>query len=178
MDDVWFKNCNCSNFNSNKNIMKNLKKLLWVLLPVLTLSVVLSCSNDDDDYDDANENSKNIKFTVTATDVEDQDYVSFVFVGADLNNSNTVWKVNGVTKNNETAISLGKNDFLGSTKTYVIESTTPLRLVTTSSQCLNPGADNPPFKVSFKAEVNGKVVTNDENFTVTSTSDYSHKYDY
>lgn len=159
--------------------MKNLKKLLWVLLPVLTLSLVSSCSGDDDDYDGtADPEGKNIKFTITANDVEDQDYVSFVFVGADYNNSNTVWKVNGVTKNNETAISLGKNDFLGSTKTYVIESTAPLRLATTSSQCLNPGANNPAFKVSFKAEVNGKVVTNDENFTVTSTSDYSHKYDY
>lgn len=159
--------------------MKNLKKLLLVLLPILTLSLVFSCSNDDDDYDDTiDQDRKNMKFTVTVDGVDEQDYVSFVFVGADLNNSNTVWKVNGATQNNETAISLDKNDFIGSTKTYVIESTTPLRLVTTSSQCLNPGANNPSFKVSFKAEVNGKVVTNDENFTVTSTSDYTHKYDY
>lgn len=158
--------------------MKNLKKLLLVLLPVLILSLVFSCSNDDDDYDDGDQNKKNMKFTVTVDGVEEQDYVSFIFVGADQNNSNTVWKINGVTQNNETAISLGENDFLGGTKTYVIESTTPLRLATTSMQCLNPGADNPSFKVSFKAEVNGKVVTNDENFTVTSTSDYTHKYDY
>ena len=160
--------------------MKNFKKLLLVFLPILTLSLVFSCSNDDDDdYDNGNDQeNKNIKFTVTVNDVEEQDYVSFVFVGSDYDNSKTVWKINGVTQNNENAISLDKNDFLGSTKTYVIESTKPLRLITTSSQCLNPGANNPSFKVSFKAEVNGKVVTNDENFTVTSTSDYSHKYDY
>lgn len=157
--------------------MKNLKKLLYTILPLLMLTVLFSCKKNDDGSP-ANPDLKNMKFTVTVDGVEDQDYVSFVFVGADANNANTVWKVNGVTKNNETAISLGENDFMGGTKTYVIESTTPLRLVATSQQCLNPGANNPPFKISFKAEVNGKVVTNDENFVVTSTTDYTHKYDY
>lgn len=157
--------------------MKIFKKVLFAILPLLTLTVLSSCKKDSNDTPGDSEN-KNFKFTVTVDGVEDQDYVSFVFVGATLDNAKTIWKVNGVAKNNETGISLGKNDFLGATKTYVIESTIPLRLVTTSQQCLNPGANNPPFKISFKAEVNGAVVTNDQNITVTSTADYTHKYDY
>ncbi|RYD75698.1 MAG: hypothetical protein EOP55_12980 [Sphingobacteriales bacterium] len=157
--------------------MKNLKKVLFTILPLLTLTILFSCKKESNEMPTDTEN-KNFKFTVTVDGVEEQDYVSFVFVGGSLDNAKTIWKVNGVTKNNETAISLGKNDFLGATKTYVIESTIPLRLVTTSQQCLNPGATNPSFKVSYKAEVNGQVVTNDQNFTVTSTTDYTHKYDY
>jgi len=159
------------------SFMKNLKKVLFSILPVLMLTMVVSCKKDSNETPGDSEN-KNIKFTVTVDGAEEQDYVSFVFVGASSNNSNTIWKVNGVTRNNETAISLGENDFLGGTKTYVIESTTPLRLVTTSQQCLNPGATNPSFKVSFKTEVNGVVVTDDKDFVVTATSDYTHKYDY
>lgn len=157
--------------------MTNLKKVIFTILPVLMLTLLFSCKKDNDGSP-SNSESKNFKFTVTAEGVGDQDYVSFVFVGATLDNANTIWKVNGVTRNNETAISLGKNDFMGATKTYVIESTTPLRLVTTSQQCLNPGANNPSFTVSFKAEVNGEVLTNDQNVVVTANSDYSHKYDY
>lgn len=157
--------------------MKNLKKLLCTILPLLMLTVLFSCKKDSDDSP-SNSDNKNLKFTVTVDGVDDQDYVSFVFVGASANNANTIWKVNGVTRNNETAISLGKNDFMSGTKTYVIESTTPLRLVTTSQQCLNPGTNNPSFKVSFKAEVNGKVTTNDDNVVVSSTADYTHRYEY
>ncbi|WP_316846054.1 hypothetical protein [Pedobacter psychrodurus] len=157
--------------------MKNFKKVIFTILPLLALTLLFSCKKDDPETPAGTE-GKNFKFTVTVNGVEDQDYVSFVFVGATLDNAKTIWKVNGVTKSNETAISLGKNDFIGATKTYIIESTTPLRLVTTSQQCLNPGATNPSYKVSFKAEVDGEVVTNDQNFNVTYTTDYTHKYDY
>lgn len=157
--------------------MKNFRKLLCTILPLLVLTLLFSCKKDSNETP-ADSDGKNFKFTITVDGAEEQDYVSFVFVGGSLDNSNTIWKVNGVTKNNETAITLGENDFIGGTKTYVIESTKPLRLVTTSMQCLNPGATNPSFKVSFKAELNGKVVTDDQNFTVTSTTDYTHKYDY
>ena len=149
----------------------------YSLFALIVLTLLFSCKKDDAGTP-TDTDGKNFKFTITVNGVEDQDYVSFVFVGATLDNAKTIWKVNGVTKSNETAISLGKNDFLGDTKTYIIESATPLRLVTTSQQCLNPGATNPSYKVSFKAEVNGEVVTNDQNFNVTSTTDYTHKYDY
>ncbi len=157
--------------------MKNFKKFLWVLLPVLTLGLVMSCSNDDDD-EFVDQNEKNYKFTITANNVDEQDYVSFVFVGSEVNNSNTIWKINGVTQDNETGISFGKNDFMSGTKTYVIESTKPLRLATAGIQCINPGANNPSFTVSYKAEVNDEVVRNDENVVVNSGSDYTHNFTY
>lgn len=159
------------------NIMKKLKKLFWILVPILTLSLVMSCSSDDDE-EIVDSNQKNFKFTITANNVDAQDYVSFVFVGSEVNNSNTIWKINGVTQDNETGVSFGKNDFMGSTKTYVIESTKPLRLVTSGIQCINPGANNPSFTFSYKAEVNGQVVKDDKDIVVSSTSDYSHNYTY
>ena len=157
--------------------MKNFRKLLWVLLPILTLSLVFSCSSDDDE-EIVEQNGKNYKFTVTANNVDEQDYLSFVFVGSDLNNSNTIWKINGVTQDNETGVSLGKNDFIGGTKTYVIESTKPLRLVTAGIQCINPGSNNASFTVSYKAEIDGEVVRNDQNIVVSSGSDYSHNFTF
>lgn len=160
-----------------KNIMKNFKKLLLVLLPILAITVIFSCSSDDDD-EMVGPNEKNFKFTVTANNVDEQDYLSFVFVGSDLNNSNTIWKINGVTQDNESGVSLGKNDFMGGTKTYVIESTKPLRLATTGIQCINPGSSNPSFTVSYKAEINGEVVKDDQNIVVKNGSDYTHNFTY
>lgn len=156
--------------------MQNLKKVIFPILSFLMIASLVSCKKDSDEV--PSDGSKNFKFTVTVDGVDDRDYISFVFVGGAADNSNTIWKVNGATRNNEMAISLDKNDFIGGTKTYVIESTKPLRLVTTGQQCLNPGSDNPPFTVNFKAEVNGEVVTNDQNVVVTSTADYTHDYRY
>ncbi|MNT59669.1 hypothetical protein D3C72_1972010 [compost metagenome] len=95
-----------------------------------------------------------------------------------MQQSTTIWKINGVAQNNETGVSLGKNDFMGTTKTYVIESTRPLRLVTSGIQCINPGANNPSFTVSYKAEVDGTVVRDDQNVVVESGSDYTHNFTF
>lgn len=158
--------------------MKKLRKLLIAFLPILCIAFVMSCSSDDDDDEMISQEGKNFKFTVTANNVGEQDYLSFVFVGSDMQQSTTIWKINGVTQNNETGVSLGKNDFMGTTKTYVIESTRPLRLVTSGIQCINPGANNPSFTVSYKAEVDGTVVRNDQNVVVGPGSDYSHNFTF
>ncbi|MNK79684.1 hypothetical protein D3C87_993540 [compost metagenome] len=157
--------------------MKKLRKLLIAFLPILCLAFVMSCSSDDDE-EMISQEGKNFKFTITANNVGEQDYLSFVFVGSDMQQSTTIWKINGVAQNNETGVSLGKNDFMGTTKTYVIESTRPLRLVTSGIQCINPGANNPSFTVSYKAEVDGTVVRDDQNVVVESGSDYTHNFTF
>lgn len=86
-----------------------------------------SCSSDDGGSTTVpGGEGKQVKLTITIDGATSEDYISFVSVGSALSNpsENTIWKVNGVTKTNEMAVSLGKNDFIGSTKTYVIESVT------------------------------------------------------
>ncbi|MCZ4243514.1 hypothetical protein [Pedobacter punctiformis] len=153
--------------------MKRFSKLLSLSL-ILFVTLLFSCKKDSNDSPGTT--GKNVKFTITVNGVSGaDDYASFVIVGADLKNTKTLWKVNGVTKNNETSVSLGEDDFTGSTKTYVVESVTPLDVVGTSIQCLN---FNGPYTISYKAEVNGKVITNDQNVTVDVNKDYTHRYDY
>lgn len=88
----------------------------------------------------------------------------------------TVWKVNGVVQNSENSVSLGKNNFSGTTKTYVIESIKPLSAISVGVQCLN--VENSPYKISYKAEINGEVKNDEKDFTVTQSTDFTHDYTY
>lgn len=152
--------------------MKNLKTPLMI---ALCASLFFSCSKKNETPQ--NSNGKNVKltFTVTGVNKAEVDAVSFIAVGVDNNNDKTVWKVNGVNKNNEQAISLDENSFTGNTKTYVLESITPLDVINVSIQCINFGTD---FKVSYKAEINGKVENSDQDVTVAENKDYTHTFSY
>lgn len=151
--------------------MKKISKLLSL---ALVLSLLFSCKKDSETT--PAKSGKTAKFTITANGVNaSDDYVSFVIVGGDTKGTKTIWKVNGVTRNNEAAISLGKDDFTGSTKTYVIETVLPVDIITASVQCINFNAS---YQISYKAEIDGKVVTNDEGVTVDVNKDYTHKFDY
>jgi hypothetical protein len=150
--------------------MKNISKLLSL---TIALALLFSCKKDSESTP---QSGRTAKFTITANGVNSSDdYVSFVIVGGDTKGTKTIWKVNGVTRNNEVAISLGEDDFTGSTKTYVIETVLPVDVITTSVQCINFNAS---YQISYKAEIDGKVITNDDGVTVDVNKDYTHKFDY
>jgi hypothetical protein len=151
--------------------MRKTSKLLSI---ALVLALLFSCKKDSETT--PVKNGKTAKFTITANGVNSSDdYVSFVIVGGDTKGTKTIWKVNGVTRNNEAAISLGKDDFTGSTKTYVIETILPVDVISASAQCINFNAS---YQISYKAEIDGKVVTNDDGITVDVNKDYTHQFDY
>lgn len=155
-----------------KSIFKNLATGICVVL----LTAFSSCSKDDDDTPSPSD-GRNAKFTVTVTDAPASAYISFAIVGLTGDpKESTVWKVNGVVQNNQNAVSLGKNEFSGTTKTYVIESVKPLQTVTVGTQCLN--VEDLPYKVSYKAEINGEVKTDQKDFTVTKNADFTKNYTY
>ena len=155
-----------------KSIFKNLATGICVVL----LTAFSSCSKDDDNTPSPSD-GRNAKFTVTVTDAPASAYISFVIVGLTKNpNDATVWKVNGVVQNNQNAVSLGKNEFSGSTKTYVIESVKPLQAITVGAQCLN--VENLPYKISYKAEINGEIKTDQKDFSVTKNADFTKDYTY
>lgn len=154
-----------------------LKSFIAAVTGVLFITCLSSCSKKDDDDSSPESGGRTAKFTVTVTGAPESAYVSFVVVGLTNNPSeSTVWKVNGVEKNNESAVSLGQNNFKGDTKTYVIESIKPLTAISVGVQCLSPA--NLPYKISYKAEINGKVKEDVKDFTVTKDADFTHDYTY
>ena len=126
-----------------KTNKKSMFKRMAVVLCTVLIGALSSCSSDDNGGTTTNPGGegKQIKLTITANGVLTDDYLSFVAVGGALSGANesTVWKVNGVTQTNEESVSLDKNDFAGTTKTYDIESVVPLRLAVVGMQFLANG---------------------------------------
>lgn len=162
--------------------LKTMKKAIFRnLLMAVTLigfvSALTSCGKKDSDENNPSTGGRNAKFTITVTGAPESAYLSFVMVGLTNNSADaTVWKVNGAVQNNQSSVSLGKNNFSGNTKTYVIESTKPLTNISAGIQCLSPG--NEAYKVSYKAEINGEVKEDIKDFTVTKTADLTKDYTF
>ena len=156
-----------------KSIFKNFIAAVTCAVLFTGFSSCSKKSNDDLSPSDG----RTAKFTVTVTGAPASAYISFVMVGLTTDPKEaTVWKVNGVVKNNESAVSLALNDFSGNTKTYVIESVKPLSTVSVGIQCLN--VENSSYNVSYKAEINGDVKNDERDFTVTKNTDFTHNYTY
>ncbi len=153
-----------------------LMKKSGVILFALTIGLFLSsCSKKNDSTANPNQ-GKTAKFTITVTGVNSKDVSIIGVTSAALNNSKSLWKINGVVQNDQTAVALSSLNFIGNTQTYIIESNTPLTgpiAVSVSCEYLNHN-----FTVSFKSEINGVVKENDQNVTVTSTSNYGHDFSY
>lgn len=153
------------------------KKLFAAIAFVVFVSGLTSCGKKDSDNTTPTSGNRTAKFTVTVTGAPESAYVSFVMVGLTNNPSEaTVWKVNGTVQNNQSTVSLGKNNFSGNTKTYVIESVKALSNISVGIQCLSPG--NEPYKVSYKAEINGELKEDVKDFTVNKTADLTRDYTY
>ncbi|WP_345949181.1 hypothetical protein ABDD95_20255 [Mucilaginibacter sp. PAMB04274] len=158
-----------------KTVFKN---LITAIACFMLLAGFSSCSKkDNDESSPSSPDGRTAKFTVTVTNAPESAYISFVMVGLTNNTTDaTVWKVNGVVQNNEKTVSLGKNNFSGNTKTYVIESIKPLSNISVGVQCLSPGTAS--YNISYKAEINGVVKADNKDVTVTANSDFTHDYTY
>lgn len=113
---------------------------------------------------------------MTLSGVESADFVSLVVVGAnnDASAGNTLWTINGQTMTGETGVSLGSNDFIGSTATYVVESINPLDFLKVGVQLVNFNGDLPYV---LKIEKNGKVEIN-ESGALLSGGDFTKDYTF
>ena len=158
-----------------KKIFKNFIGLCT--LAVVTSALFVNCSSSDDGNDPVipGIEGKNMKFTITIDNVTMDDYISFVVASSSFN-TNTIWKVNGTERSNENAISLTDENFSGSTKTYVIESTVGLPAASLGMQFIP--FTNKSITYSYKAEINGKIVKDEQNITITNPSSHSVNYTY
>lgn len=153
------------------------KKITFAFLSIIVFAGFLSCSKKSNDPVTPVTKGKTAKFTITVKGAPSSAYISFVMVGAAMDVSNsTVWKVNGVTQSNEQGVSLGLNQFSGNTQTYVVESVAPLQVISVGIQCLSPA--NVSYTISYKAEINGEVKSDNQNVAVTKTADFTHDYTY
>lgn len=169
----------CDSLNFKNIIMKKISTriALYGFLSLMTFgSVLTGCSKDDDLVEEAIGQGSHYKITVTLDNVNpDDDYVSVVVAGGTGGGKTDVWKVNGVAKTGESAIGLGDNDFAGATKTYVIETTEPIKAFTGGVQIINYGAS---LAVKYKIEKGNETVIN-ENITLTGDgSDFTKQYSF
>jgi len=161
------------NFMNMKKVNARIAK--WGAMSLLALGTLATSCSDDDKVEDG-DNGSNYKITVTLNDVNpDEDFVSVAVSGGTLAGKTDVWKVNGVAKTGESAIGLDKNDFVGSTKTYVIETTQPIRAFAGGVQIINYGANMP---LSFKIEKANEVVVNESLTLSGDGADFTKQYSF
>ena len=153
--------------------MKKIRFLISRTLMIIALIILFSCSSDDN-----SSSSSSYKITVTLNDVNTtDDFISIVVVGNNQSGVNNypMWKLNGVNQENVQTISLGKNDFTGTTKTYVMETVNPIEILTSGVQIINYGN---PLTGSFKIEKNGTILINQDINLVDDNSDFTQDYSY
>ena len=146
-----------------------------IAVVALCNSAITSCSSDSNDDDIKDSENNRYRVTVTIGHVDPRDYVSVSTVGGLNSNKTDVWKVNGTVRPGETTIGLGKQDFSGTTKTYVIETVDPIRLLAAGVEIMNYDNDMP---INYKIEKNSKVVI-DENLTLKGdNSSFTKNYSF
>lgn len=147
--------------------------LFRFVVPVMILIplVFSRCSDKGDDLP----KEKNYKFTITVNGAASTDRAQFLIVGGSPTAEQTIWKVNGTTRNNEQGVGFNTIDFAGTTKTYVIESIKPITHVQVSVQCINFDA---PFTYSYKAEVNSSIRHDLKDVVAVEGTPFSATYTY
>lgn len=150
------------------HILKMPLKLLLILI------LVTSCSSNDDHDSSGN----HYKISVTLNHVSaTYDYVSVVAVGSSITGNNTypMWKVNSQEIPETQTVSLDKNDFTGSTSTYIIETVNPIDILTVGTQIINYGEN---LTGSVKVEKNGSVKVNETINLVGDNTDFTENYSF
>lgn len=151
------------------------KKIISTFLMIAAAGIIFSACSKDDDPADA---KANMKFTITVNGADSNDQVDFLVSAGNHDASqygSPVWKKNGTTEGNANTSSLEVSDFTSSTKTYVFETVKPFNF--SSLHVAISNLDGAPISVSYKAEVNGSVET-DENKTYAAGQTFIKDYSY
>ncbi|MFC6102030.1 hypothetical protein [Olivibacter domesticus] len=150
-----------------------MKKFLITCFIAVNILALGACSDKDDP--EPGMETKTAKFTITAEGVGENELADFTFVGSTGTQENSIWKVDGNVRTNEPLVDFDAASF-PTKKTYVIESNMPIVTCSASISCLN--FDNIPIKISYKAEVNGKVVKEESQTISGEGGKYSIQYQY
>ncbi|MGG5210165.1 hypothetical protein ACQWU4_14675 [Chryseobacterium sp. MIQD13] len=159
------------------NLHRTFRNAFAFLLTALLLGFVSSCSKDDDEPgggDGPGNGGANYKITVTLNGVNaTDDYVSVVASGSDYQNSTSIWKINGTVQNGQTAVGLNDSNFEGATKTYIIETNSPIVALAASIQVIN---FHSAITGTYKVEKNGTAIVNETINLTTDGADFTKQY--
>ncbi len=142
----------------------------------LGILFLASCKKKNDDNPSGSKIS--MKMTVTVTGADQNDQVDFQVSAGNHDASQygaPVWKMNGTSQGNQNSIIIDEGSFIGTTKTYVFETVKPFDFGELSINVVN--LEGGPITASYKAEINGKVETN-ENVAVAVGQSYNKKFTY
>ncbi len=157
---------------------KRAKRIFFSLCLLSMVSFVSTgCGGKDDPKPSAAKIS--MKFTITVTGVDANDNISVQTTAGNHDASqwgSPMWKVNGTSLGNEAAARLDEQNFIGATKTYVIETVKPFDFGALHIDYSN--LDGAPVTVSYKAEINGRVETNVENLVLAAGQTGIKDYEY
>ncbi|MGN7823678.1 hypothetical protein ACTJJB_26390 [Chitinophaga sp. 22536] len=157
---------------------KKAKNIVWGLcLAAVATFTFTGCSKKDDPAPSANKIT--IKYTVAATGVSDMDDLSFSAQAANHDASQygaPVWKINGDGQGNQDHVVVDDKKFLGSTKTYVLETVKAFDFGSLRVVCTN--MDGEPIVLTYKAEINGQVQTNETATIVAGAGSYIKDFTY
>lgn len=152
---------------------KPFKTLIVLCCCIVAMSLMISCSKSSSPTPSQ---GKTAKFSITVNGATQNDLVTVVIVGGAVNQSKTIWKLNGTTQDNQESITLTQDQLAGSNKTYVIESTTSLQAISVGITCLGSSTHN--YTISYSAVINGQVKNNDQNIEVSNNNDYNKDFSY
>lgn len=142
----------------------------------LGILFLASCKKKNDDNPSGSKIS--MKMTVTVTGADQNDQVDFQVSAGNHDASQygaPVWKMNGTSQGNQNSIIIDEGSFIGTTKTYVFETVKSFDFGELSINVVN--LEGGPITASYKAEINGKVETN-ENVAVAVGQSYNKKFTY
>lgn len=160
------------------------KALLWINLVVLGLLIFSGCSSKKSDPPPTpSTKGHTVKFTVTvigSVAASNAGLINLGFGGGDATNpqNSTIWKLNTVVQNNESNLVFNATTFpQGKTTTITIESVVPI-FEPVAGLTFGNVSGFTPYTISFKAEIDGQVKTDDENISITAANEYIHTYSY
>ncbi|CAM2900931.1 hypothetical protein CHFL109739_06440 [Chryseobacterium flavum] len=161
------------------NLYQSFRNLFTVFFTLMLLGFIVSCGGNDDEGGDGNGagiNSSHYKITVTLNGVNaTDDYVSVVASGGNHQNDSSLWKINGAVQNGQTVVGLNKNSFSGATKSYTIETNTPIAALSASIQVIN---FNSTITGTYKIEKDNQLVVNETINLTADGADFTKNYTF
>lgn len=138
-----------------------------------------ACKKDKDKQDTPSGTRVQMKFTLKVTGADANDVLGFQVAAGNGDASQygaPVWKVNGTTQGNESVLEFKTQDFIGGTKTIVVESVKGFDFGSLNVYCANGDANS--LTVSYKAEIDGHVETNAENVAIVNGTTHIKDFTY
>lgn len=150
------------------------KAILWINIILISAVVFSGCSKKKDDPTPGGVKHVNMKFTMNTTGLRAVDYFKIHIIAFTTSGKTTLFKINGVTQDNQMSIDLTEAQFRAGQ--VVVETTTPVYGTIVTISGFN-GTTNHSFTYKMEPVIDGKAETVVNKSYSTTDSDVS-QYQY